>query len=55
MIMLPMHMRIQDVVEANILTLNTKNAAGEAFNIDTGTNVSANQVAEILKDTMNNR
>jgi nucleoside-diphosphate-sugar epimerase len=46
---------IQDVIEANMLALNTKNAAGEAFNIGTGTNVSVNQIAEILKDKMNRK
>jgi UDP-glucose 4-epimerase len=46
---------IQDVIEANMLALNTKNAAGEAFNIATGTNVSINQVAELLKETLNKK
>lgn len=46
---------IQDVIEANILALNNKNAAGEVFNIGTGTNVSVNQVAEALKDIMNKK
>jgi nucleoside-diphosphate-sugar epimerase len=46
---------IQDVVEANMLALNSKNAAAEVFNIGTGTNVSVNQVAEVLKDVMNRK
>jgi len=46
---------IQDVVEANMLALNTKNAAGEVFNIATGTNVSVNQVANVLKEIMNKK
>jgi nucleoside-diphosphate-sugar epimerase len=46
---------IQDVIEANILALNNKNAAGEAFNIGTGKNISINQIAEILKDKMNRK
>ena len=46
---------IQDVVEANMLALNTKNAAGEAFNIGTGTNVSVNQVANTLNEIMNRK
>lgn len=46
---------IQDVVEANILALNTKKAAGEAFNIGTGTNASVNQVANTLKEIMNRK
>jgi len=46
---------IQDVVEANMLTLNSKNAVGEAFNIGTGTRVSVNHVAEILKEITNRK
>ena len=46
---------IQDITEANMLALNTKNAAGEVFNIGTGTNVSINQVAEVLKEIMNRK
>jgi nucleoside-diphosphate-sugar epimerase len=44
---------IGDVVEANMLALDRKDAAGEAFNIGTGLNVSVNQIAERLKDIMN--
>jgi nucleoside-diphosphate-sugar epimerase len=44
---------IGDVVEANMLALDRKDAAGEAFNIGTGLNVSVNQTAEALKDIMN--
>jgi len=46
---------IQDVVEANMLALNSKKAAGEVFNIGTGTNISVNQVAETLKEIMNKK
>jgi nucleoside-diphosphate-sugar epimerase len=46
---------IQDVVEANMLALNTKNAAGEVLNIGTGTNVSLNQVANTLKEILNRK
>jgi dTDP-glucose 4,6-dehydratase len=46
---------IQDVVEANMLALNNKNAAGEVFNIGTGKNTSVNQIAEILKDKMSKK
>ncbi|MDH5266440.1 MAG: SDR family oxidoreductase [Candidatus Bathyarchaeota archaeon] len=46
---------IQDVVEANMLALNSKKAAGEVFNIGTGTNISVNQVVEILKEIMNKK
>jgi nucleoside-diphosphate-sugar epimerase len=41
---------IEDVVEANMLALKSKNAAGEAFNIGTGLSTSVNQVAEALKE-----
>lgn len=44
---------IQDVIEANILALNNKNAVGEVFNIGTGKNISVNQVANTLKEIMN--
>jgi nucleoside-diphosphate-sugar epimerase len=46
---------IQDVIETNMLALNSKNAAGEVFNIGTGKNVSVNQIAEVLKDKMNRK
>ena len=46
---------IQDVIEANMLALKSKNAAGEVFNIGTGKNISINQIAEILKDKMNRK
>jgi UDP-glucose 4-epimerase len=46
---------IQDVIEANMLALNSKNAAGEAFNIGTGTPTSINQIAEALKDILNKK
>jgi len=43
---------VQDIVEANILALKSKHAAGEVFNIGTGTKVSINQVSSILKEIM---
>jgi nucleoside-diphosphate-sugar epimerase len=46
---------VEDVVEANMLALNCKNAVGEAFNIGTGSRVSVNQVAETLKEIMNKK
>jgi len=46
---------VEDVVEANMLALNSKNAVGEAFNIATGTNVSVNEVANTLKEIMNRK
>lgn len=44
---------IDDVVEANMLAMNSKNGAGEVFNIATGKNISINQVAKVLKHMMN--
>jgi UDP-glucose 4-epimerase len=46
---------IQDVVNANMLALNSENVAGEVFNIGTGKNISVNQVADILKEIMNRK
>jgi len=46
---------VEDVVEASMLALNSKNAVGEAFNIATGTNVSVNEVANTLKEIMNRK
>jgi UDP-glucose 4-epimerase len=46
---------IQDVVNANMLALNSKKVAGEVFNIGTGRNISVNQVADILKEIMNRK
>ncbi len=44
---------INDIVEANILAMNSTNGVGEAFNIATGKNVSINQIARILKRLLN--
>ena len=44
---------IQDVIEANMLALHSKNAIGQVFNIGTGTEVSINEVSRILKELMN--
>lgn len=46
---------VKDVVEANILALNRKDASGEAFNIGNGTCISINQIAEMLKHRLNRR
>jgi UDP-glucose 4-epimerase len=46
---------VQDVVEANMLALNCKDAAGETFNIGTGLSVSISQIAELLKEITNKR
>jgi dTDP-glucose 4,6-dehydratase len=41
---------VKDVVEANVLALNRKNANGEVFNIATGKKISINQVTNTLRD-----
>ena len=46
---------IEDVVEANMLSLNSKSAVGEVFNIATGANVSVNQVANTIREIMNRK
>jgi UDP-glucose 4-epimerase len=43
---------VNDVVEANMLAMRSENAAGEAFNIGTGKNISIRQLAHILKHVM---
>jgi len=39
---------VQDVVDANMLALRSKNAVGEVFNIGTGTPTSINQLAKTI-------
>jgi len=46
---------VGDVVEANMLALDNKKAAGGIFNIATGRNISVNQIAEVLKNLMNRK
>ena len=41
---------VEDVASANLLALTRKGAAGEAFNIATGTGTSVNTLVKILKD-----
>jgi UDP-glucose 4-epimerase len=43
---------VQDIVEANMLALNSKNAPGQVFNVGSGKSVSINQVAETLKKVL---
>jgi nucleoside-diphosphate-sugar epimerase len=43
---------VEDVVQANMLALKSKNCVGEVFNIGTGTTVSVNQVATTLKEIL---
>ncbi len=44
---------VQDVVEANMLALNGKSAAGEFFNIGSGCRTTVNQVAQTIKNSFN--
>lgn len=44
---------VQDVVEANMLALNTKSAAGGFFNIGSGFRTTINQVAQTIKNSLN--
>jgi UDP-glucose 4-epimerase len=43
---------VEDIVEANMLALNSKNAPGQVFNVGSGKSVSVNQVAETLKKVL---
>jgi len=44
---------VKDVVEANMLALKTRGAAGEVFNIGTGKRTTVNKVAQLLKQMTN--
>lgn len=44
---------VKDVVEANLLALESKNAVGESFNIGTGTSTSIRELAKMLLKLMN--
>ena len=46
---------IEEIVKANMLALNSKNASGDVFNIGTGTPTSINQIAETIKDALNKK
>jgi len=46
---------VQDIVEANMLALNNKAAAGEVFNIATGKKASVNQVTDTMKEILNRK
>lgn len=44
---------VKDVVEANMLALNKRDAAGEVLNIGTGKRITVNKVAQLLKQITN--
>jgi len=46
---------VDDIVEANMLALNSRTACGDVFNIGTGIGVSVNQIAELLKDLLDKK
>jgi UDP-N-acetylglucosamine 4-epimerase len=43
---------IEDVVKANMLALSATDAPGDIFNIGTGSKITVNQVAAILKSAL---
>ena len=43
---------VKDIVEANMLALDSKNASGQIFNIGSGVSVTINHVAETLKSVL---
>ena len=43
---------VEDIVEADMLALNSKDAPGQIFNVGSGKSVSINQVAETLKKVL---
>jgi UDP-glucose 4-epimerase len=43
---------VKDIVQANLLAMESKNAVGESFNIGSGTKTSVNQIAQTLKDAL---
>jgi nucleoside-diphosphate-sugar epimerase len=46
---------VKDVVEANMLALKCDEGVGEVFNIGSGTRVTINQIAELLKGIANKK
>jgi nucleoside-diphosphate-sugar epimerase len=43
---------VHDIVDANMLALNSKNGVGQAFNIGSGDRVTVNQVAQAIKQSL---
>jgi UDP-glucose 4-epimerase len=43
---------VYDIVEANMLALNSKTGVGQAFNIGSGGRVTVNQVAQAIKQSL---
>lgn len=46
---------VEDIVQANLLAMESKNAIGESFNVGSGMRTSVNRVAQILKDALGKR
>jgi nucleoside-diphosphate-sugar epimerase len=40
---------VYDIIQSNILAMNSPNAPGQSFNIGSGTQITVNQVAKTLK------
>ena len=43
---------VKDIVKANMLAMTAKDAVGEFFNVASGTRITINRLAEILKDSL---
>ena len=43
---------VTDIVQANLIAMESKNAIGESFNIASGIRTSVNKIAETLKDAL---
>jgi len=46
---------VEDIIEANILALDSRSGVGKSFNIGTGTSYSINYLAETLKHLLNRK
>jgi UDP-glucose 4-epimerase len=46
---------VKDVVKANMLAMTCKEAAGQSFNVASGTRITINRLAEVLKGMVNKK
>jgi UDP-glucose 4-epimerase len=49
------YVNVQDVVDANVSALSSRNAVGETINIGTGTAISLNRIVDMMLDSMNEK